>query len=294
LLLGTKNVVIMPLPRAKDYHKPGQPLVPNCYGVFYALISVCYWFILSSLGIMKDEALALATSVLFGSTMGLFDDMVDLPWRYKALLPIFASLPYIGLKPLGKTTIWLPFLGIVNLGEYFFILMTPFIVTVTTNTYNQLGGLNGLESISGLIILVGLIIASDAIFLLLIPVVCLFTLAYFNYNGKLFIGNVGTFSIGLTLAVYAILMNLKLFLLISLSPFIFNSILILFSNYVLHERAETLLDENGLLYSHKVRSLRTLILHFKRLSEHQTVLVIHLIVIFFTVIALIQRFFYQF
>ena len=95
----------MPFPRVPDYHKSGKPLIPNCYGIFYVLISVCYWFILSFLGIMEEKAIALATSVLFGSTMGLFDDITDLQWRYKAILPIFASLPYIVLKPSDRTTI---------------------------------------------------------------------------------------------------------------------------------------------------------------------------------------------
>lgn len=295
---------------AKDYHKPGQPLVPDCYGIFYALISVCYWFVLyafisiypSSLtGVTREDALALATSVLFGSTMGLFDDMVDLRWRYKAILPVFASLPYMVLQPSDRKTIMLLFLGIIDLGTLFFLLAVPIIVTVTTNTYNQLGGLNGLESLSGLIVLAGLTIASsirpdmtitfDTFVLTLVPMLALLVLGYLNYQGKIFLGNVGTFSIGLTLAVYAILMNLKFFLFVSLLPFMFNSMLILFSNYILHERADTLLDEKGLLYSNKPRSLRTLILHYKRLSEHQTVIVICSLIALITAMAVLQHIF---
>jgi len=114
-------------------------------------------------------------------------------------------------------------------------------------------------------------------------------LGYFSYKGDLFIGNVGTFSIGLTLAVFAILANLKLFLLISLIPFIFNSILILFSNYFLHEKADTFIDKDGKLYSNKARSLRTLILYHRHLSEHHTVLITCFLIIVFTNIALLQR-----
>ena len=279
----------MPFPRVKDFHKPEQPMIPNSYGIFYALISVCYWFALSFIGIMRDEALALSTSVLFGSTMGLFDDMADLRWRYKAILPIFAALPYVVLNPTERFSISLPFLGVVNLGPSFFMILVPIIVTVTTNTYNQLGGLNGLESFSGLIILIGLTVTSGTFILMLVPIICLVILGYLSYSGKLFIGNVGTFSIGLTLGVYAILMNLKLFLLISLLPFVLNSILILFSNYFLHDKADTLLDENGLLFSHKARSLRTLILRYKRLNEHQTVIVICFITAFFTALAFLQQ-----
>ncbi|MFH0749037.1 MAG: hypothetical protein V1915_03875 [Candidatus Bathyarchaeota archaeon] len=279
----------MPFPRVKDYHKPDQPLIPNCYGIFYALISVCYLFALYFVGIMRNEALALSTSVLFGSTMGLFDDMVDLRWRYKAILPIFAALPYAVLNPSERFTISFPLWGVVDLGPYFFVLLVPIIVTVTTNTYNQLGGLNGLESLSGLIILGGLTLASGSFILTLVPMICLVVLGYLSFTGKLFIGNVGTFSIGLTLAVYAILMNLKLFLLIALLPFVLNSIMILFSNYFFHEKATTTLDEKGLLYSHKARSLRTLILHYKRFTEPQIVIVICSIIAAFTALAYFQQ-----
>lgn len=264
----------MPFPKVQDQHKPGKPLVPNCYGIFYVIPSVCYWFILVFLGIDEQRSLALATSVLFGSTMGLFDDLVDLPWRYKAILPIFASLPYMVLRPSDRTTIYSLLTGVIELGALFFLLLVPLITTVTVNTYNQLGGLNGLEAISGLIILCGLMAVSSNPILLGIPIVALAVLSYLSFRGIAFIGNVGSFSVGLTMAVYSILLNLKFFLLISLIPFILNSVLILFSAFFLHERADTLMDDKGRLYSKSVRSLRTLILRNRHMNEQRTVIVL--------------------
>lgn len=286
----------MPFPRVPDHHKPGKPLVPSGYGIFYALISVCYWFVLSLLsslpplssflGVMEEMALALATSVLFGSTMGLFDDMVDLPWRYKAILPVFASLPFMVLRPSDRTTIATLFFGSVDLSGLFFVLLVPVIVTVTTNAHNMLGGLNGLEALSGLIVMIGLVVASKNWILMVVPIACLVALAYLSWSGRAFVGNVGTFSVGLTLAIYAILMNIKLVLLISLAPFILNSTMILFSNYILRERVDTLIDEHGRLYANHVRSLRTMILHHKRMREHQAVITICLTVAASTSLAL--------
>jgi UDP-N-acetylmuramyl pentapeptide phosphotransferase/UDP-N-acetylglucosamine-1-phosphate transferase len=275
----------MPFPKAKDYHKPGTPLVPNCYGIFYALISVCYWYILSFFGIMEKEVLALTTSVLFGSTMGLFDDLTNLAWRYKAVLPVFTSLPYMVLKPSDRTAISLLLIGIVEFGTLFFIFLVPIMVTVVTNSYNQLGGLNGLESIPGLIILIGASIKANNLLLTIVPILCLAFLAYISYIGKAFIGNVGTFSIGLTLVVYAILMDIKLFLLIALTPHIVNSLLILFSNYIFNDIPTTYMNEDGLLYSKKARSLRTLILSYQHLTEHQVVIILSMITTFFTCLA---------
>jgi UDP-N-acetylmuramyl pentapeptide phosphotransferase/UDP-N-acetylglucosamine-1-phosphate transferase len=267
----------MPFPKVIDYHKPGKPLVPSSYGILYALISVCYWYVLSFIGIKEAEALALATSVLFGSTMGLFDDMANLRWRYKAILPIFTALPYMVLKPSDRTAINLLLVGVVDFGSLFFLLLVPLMVTIVTNTYNQLGGLNGLETLPGLIILVGLSLISGEYVLTVIPIICLIYLGYLSVTGTAFVGNVGSFSIGLTLAVYAILANIKLFLIISLAPHLMNSILILFSNYIVRDRANTLLDETGLLYANRVRSLRTLIIKYKRMTEHQVILFITMI-----------------
>lgn len=279
----------MPFPKVKDYHKAGEPLIPNCYGIFYTLISVCYWLVLSFFGVMEHEAIAIATSVLFGGIMGLLDDLVDLRWRYKAALPIFAALPYMAIGE-GRTTINLILIGVVELGRLFLILLVPLIVTITTNVYNQLGGLNGLESISGLVILFGLTFASNNLLLMIVPILCLIVLGYLNYKGKIFMGNVGTYSIGITLAVYSILMNVKTLLLICLAPFILNSLLILYSNYILHNRAETKMDKDGLLYSEKVRSLRTMILVYKRMSERGTVILICSIIASFTVLGLIVQY----
>jgi len=229
----------------------------------------------------------MATSVLFGSTMGLFDDLVDLPWRYKAILPIFAALPYMVLRPSDRTTIYSLLIGVIDLGALFFLLLVPLITTVTVNTVNQLGGLNGLEALSGMIILFGLMVASSNLLLLGIPIIVLAVLAYLSFKGIAFIGNVGSFSIGLTMAVYAILMNLKFFLLVSLAPFMFNSVLILFSAFFLHEKADTLMDGEGRLYADKIRSLRTLVLYKRHMNEQKTVLVMCAIITLFVLISLL-------
>lgn len=232
------------------------------------------------------SALSMATSVLFGSTMGLFDDVADLRWRYKAVLPVFAALPYVVLGPTERTTVAI-FGGTINLGGAFLLLFVPLMVTVVTNSYNQLGGLNGLEAGSGLIILCGIAFVSSDWTLLWCPILVLALLTYLSFKGNAFIGNVGSFSVGLTLAVVSIIDNLKLMLLICMLPFIANSILILYSNYILRDRAVTLSDNGGKLYATKVRSLRTLLLRYRHMSERWTVIVLYLIVLSFVIVGAI-------
>jgi UDP-N-acetylglucosamine--dolichyl-phosphate N-acetylglucosaminephosphotransferase len=268
----------LPLPKAVDEHKPGKPLVPDGYGIYYALACVCFWFILVFFDFRGRAALSMATSVLFGSTMGLFDDLADLRWRYKAVLPVFAALPYVVLGPTERTTVAI-LGGSINLGGAFLYLFVPLMVTVVTNSYNQLGGLNGLEAGSGLIVLCGIAIVSSDWVLLGFPIFVLALLTYVSFTGRAFIGNVGSFSVGLTLAVASILDNLKLMLLICMLPFIVNSILILYSNYLLRDRAITLIDDRGKLYANKVRSLRTLLLRYTHMSERRAVIAIYLLVV---------------
>lgn len=275
----------MKFPKAIDYHKPGHPKVPNAMGIFYSISSVINWFVLIFFGIEGQRPLALATSVLFGSNMGLFDDMVDLKWRYKAILPVFAALPFMVLRPSDRTTINLLFGGTIDLGELFFILLVPIFVTVVVNSYNQLGGLNGLEVIPGIIILLALAVVSGNPVLLTIPIISLLILGYFALTGKAFIGNVGSFSIGITIAIYAVLLNLKFFVIIAMLPFFLNSVMILFSRFFLKQTAETGIRKDGLLYATDIRSIRTLLLRLKPMREREAVLVLSLIVLVSTIIS---------
>jgi UDP-N-acetylmuramyl pentapeptide phosphotransferase/UDP-N-acetylglucosamine-1-phosphate transferase len=238
--------------------------------------------------VRERSALSMATSVLFGSTMGLFDDLADLRWRYKAALPVFAALPYVVLGPTERTTVAI-FGGSINLGGAFLLLLVPLMVTIVTNSYNQLGGLNGLEAGSGLIILCGIAIVSSDWILLGCPILVLALLTYVSLTGRAFIGNVGSFSVGLTLAVVSIIDNLKLMLLICMLPFIANSILILYSNYILRDRATTLFDDEGKLFATRVRSLRTLLLRYRHMSERETVITIYLIVLSFVIVGALVK-----
>lgn len=276
----------LPFPKAVDEHKPGKPLVPDGYGIYYALACVCFWFVLVFFEVRGRDSLLMATSVLFGSTMGLFDDLANLRWRYKAILPVFAALPFVVLGPTVRTTISI-FGGSINLGGAFLLLLVPLMVTVVTNSYNQLGGLNGLEAGSGLIVLFGIALVSSDWILLAFPIIVLALLTYITFTGRAFIGNVGSFSVGLTLAVVSIIDNMKLLLLICMLPFIANSLLILYSNYILRERAVTLLDNEGKLYATEVRSLRTLLLRYRHMREKELVIILYSIMLLFVVVGVL-------
>lgn len=273
----------MVLPKAIDYHKPNRPKVPNGLGVLYVLGSVVYLFMIHCFGV--EGALTLAGCILFGGFLGLIDDWANLRWRYKAFTPILASLPLIALRE-GETRMSTYIFGKVDFGVYYYILIIPVIITVVTNTVNQLGGLNGLETICPLIILTGLALVSKERILLYIPILICLALALFNHKGKIFVGNTGSFAVGITMASYAIIANVEQTLLLAILPYLFNSSLILF-NYFFFRRTAHLILEGNKLYSLHRHSLQTLIAHNRHLSEHQIVQIISLIVLCSTTLAVL-------
>jgi len=275
-------------PKAVDQHKPNKPLIPNGIGVIYVLVSVVYLFLLYYFD--YKVALPLAGCILFGGFMGLLDDWIDLRWRYKAFLPLFASLPLaVQREAMGpEATIMATYIfGRIDFGFYFYIIIIPIIVTVTTNTVNQLGGLNGLETVCPSIVMIGLMVTSpNASTLLFVPFLVYMILAFLNFFGKIFVGNTGSFAIGITLASYAIIANNEQALLISILPFIFNSSLILLNVFLFGKTAHLIL-EKGKLRSDSKRSLLTLIVNYKPLSECKLVSATSLLVVFSTFIAVL-------
>lgn len=286
-------------PKAPDHHKPSKPLVPNGLGVIYVLASATYLFLLhwlnpTEIGASNNvsPALTLAVCILFGGFMGLLDDWMDLRWRYKAFFPLIAAIPLISLAmrlPHVRTSITTPIFGAVDFGVYYYFIIIPLIVTVTTNTVNQLGGLNGLETICPAIAMMGMmaISGSNAI-LLCIPLVVWLLLAFLNSQGKIFVGNTGSFAIGMTLASFAIISDLKSSLLISLLPYIFNSTLILSTYFFFRTKAHVSFDGKKLFSSH-VRSMVTLVTYHRPLTERQVVVVISLLVVASTSAALMLQ-----
>ncbi len=273
----------MPFPKAIDYHKPNKPEIPNGLGIIYVLTSTIYLFFLHFLDF--KGALPLASCVLFGGFMGLVDDWLNLRWRYKAFLPIFASIPLIALRE-GETVMSTYIFGKIDFGIYYYLVIAPLIVTVITNSVNMLGGLNGLETICPLIIIIGFILISQERILLLVPALVLLLLAFYNYRGKIFVGNVGSFSFGTTLAAYAIIANIEQTLLISTVPYVFNSTIILLNHFLYRRRAQ-ILSDGGKLFSKHRRSLITIITYKRKMTERQVVNIVATLFIISTSLAIL-------
>jgi UDP-N-acetylglucosamine--dolichyl-phosphate N-acetylglucosaminephosphotransferase len=283
-------------PRVPDQHKAGKPLVPNGLGVIYVLFTTVYLFLLYFSGIFKipndasapvSAPLTLAVCILFGGFMGLLDDWMDLKWRYKAFMPLIAALPLVYLASAYglRTSISLPIIGLIQFGETYYFIIIPLIVMIVTNTVNQLGGLNGLETVCPAIVLIGLMVLSQSYMVLMLgPLILWLALAVLNFQGKIFVGNTGSFAIGMTIASFAVITDLKFSLVISILPYVFNSALILLTIFFVRKKASVSFDGKKLV-SDQRRSLVTLITYRRPLTERQVVAAISLLVVFFTSIA---------
>lgn len=293
-------------PKVPDQHKPNKPLVPNGLGVLYVLVSVIYLFLIYYFNVIDmsngpqappnlgwSAPLILAVCILFGGFLGMLDDWIDLKWRYKAFLPLIAAIPLISfaLALNLRTSVTIPVLGTIDFGVYYYFIVLPLLVTIVTNTVNQLGGLNGLETICPAIVLIGLMIASGQnVILLYAPIITWLVLASFNFEGKIFVGNTGSFAIGMTIASYAIISDLKVNLVVSVIPYILNSVLILLTFFLYRARASVTFDGRNLSSDHR-RSLITLVTYRRPLTERQAVLVISLLLFASTLLALaLQQF----
>ena len=293
-------------PKVPDQHKVGKPLIPNGLGVIYVLTTTIYLFSIyflsriypSQLGFLDNyvggvsASLTLAVCILFGGFMGLLDDFMDLKWRYKAFMPLIAALPLMyyafeGLQTEAiRSSITLPFIGELNFGAYYVFLILPLIVMVVTNVVNMLGGLNGLETLCPAIVIAGLIAVSPVSLLMVGPLLFWLALTYFNLRGKIFVGNAGSFAIGISVASFAILSDLKVDLAISILPFIFNSSLILLSVFFTRRKAKVTFDGEKLC-SDSRKSLVTTIAYKRPLTERKIVLIIAAIVAATTLLGLI-------
>lgn len=279
-------------PKVPDQHKPNRPLVPNGLGVIYVLVSVVYLFLMYFFDIIKvsngvSPPLTLAVCILFGGFMGLLDDWMDLRWRYKAFFPLVATIPLISLATRLelRTTMTTFLFGTIDFGVCYYFIVLPLLVTIITNTVNQLGGLNGLETVCPTIVMIGLMVISRPNAVLLYgPLIVWLLLALLNFRGRVFVGNTGSFAIGMTLASFAVVSDLKTDLIVSVIPYIFNSSLILLTYFFSRAKAKVSFDGEKLSSDHR-RSLITVITYRRRLTERQVVVTISLMVAASTLVA---------
>lgn len=196
---------------------------------------------------LVDYNAALAT-ICFMLFLGFADDVLDIPWRVKLVLPCLASLPLL-VAYSGGTSIVIPkplrglagLPELLNLGpiyQLYMVMLTIF----CTNSINILAGVNGLEAGQTFIIACAVLCHNltelarlapqhaaardghlfSAYLMLPLATTTLGLLAFNWYPSQVFVGDTFTYFAGMCVAVAGILGHQGETLLLFLIPQIFN------------------------------------------------------------------------
>jgi UDP-N-acetylglucosamine--dolichyl-phosphate N-acetylglucosaminephosphotransferase len=165
------------------------------------------------LSVSLTSILAVLSTVLIVVIIGVFDDLISIRQWIKAIMPVFAALPLIAIKE-GYSMMRIPFVGMIDFGIFYPLVLMPLGITGATNALNMLAGFNGLEvgmgivAIGSLAIIAYLIGQATALIILMAALGALLATLYYNwYPAKVLVGDVGTLSIGAVIASAVIVGN---------------------------------------------------------------------------------------
>ncbi|NYZ76522.1 hypothetical protein H0N98_04700 [Candidatus Micrarchaeota archaeon] len=284
-----------------DANKADRPMIPKIGGVAILLgfsIAILLSLQLYSKGINHEYMLAAICSITLIAVMGLLDDILDLPDRYRVLLPLFAAIPLMVTKAgtsimsfiffnlnfdLGVYT--LPMLGPMDFNLYS-LLLIPIGVIACSNLVNLLAGFNGLEAGAGAIISFSLFTASillgnmgmhtaEASFLMIALFGACLAFLFFNwYPARVFPGNITTYMIGAAVVSAVVTGNMERIGVICLTPQIIEFLLKARSPGFSAENFGRVGKNGRLRYNGKIYSLTHLLMKTIHPTEKQLVVIL--------------------
>ncbi len=188
------------------------------------------------LGNVAEPPFLAAISVFFmAATIGLIDDISDLPQRLKAVAVAFAALPLM-LVHLGAAIIDFPFgFQLEFPGDWhllYWLILVPMGVTGVANAMNMSAGYNGLETgqiavIAASLLLVGQLRGAPDVALLVFGAIlgCALGLYYFNrFPSRVFVGDIGTLGLGAAIAAGVVLAHVEFYGMIAIAPAFYEGI----------------------------------------------------------------------
>jgi UDP-N-acetylglucosamine--dolichyl-phosphate N-acetylglucosaminephosphotransferase len=221
----------------KDMNKQDKRKIPNIGGFaiifgFSAgtLLAIGLFTYFGTFGGHFNPALILAafSTILLMALIGVFDDLFSMHQAVKATLPLFAALPLVAVNA-GVTSMDFPFIGLVNVGLLYALILIPIGITGASNVTNMLAGFNGLEAGMGSVACLSLgIIAlltgkTESAILLFSMLGALLAFLYYNwYPAKVFMGDAGTLGIGAVIASAVIAGNYEMAGVIVILPYTFD------------------------------------------------------------------------
>ncbi|GAB1603159.1 UDP-N-acetylglucosamine--dolichyl-phosphate N-acetylglucosaminephosphotransferase-like [Argonauta hians] len=259
ILLKCKSMFIKAHLYGTDLSKKQSKKIPEAQGVIIGTMFLIVMFLFIPVLFYKHltktthndfphskfiEYLAALLSICCMIFLGFADDVLNLRWRQKLLLPTVASLPLLMVyfTNFGATKIIVPkpFQEIIgfdlDLHMLYYVYM-GMLAVFCTNAINILAGVNGLEVGQSLIIAASVLIFNiveirygnqpgthefSIYFLLPFTALCCVLLWHNWYPAEVFVGDTFCYFAGMTFAVVAILGHFSKTLLLFFIPQLFN------------------------------------------------------------------------
>ncbi len=233
----------------KDMGRPDpKPIVAEPGGVVVMIgavfgillyISIKTFYLVDT--VMLVEIFAMLVTVLLAGFVGFIDDVIKVllrkrsaaeKWRHiKVMFTIPIAIP-LAVVNAGQSVLSIPFLGFVDFGLFFPLLIIPLGIIGATNGFNMMSGHNGLEAGMGVVILTTLgFVAwmSGSSWVTMMSLCMVFSLLAFLWYNKppasIFPGDSLTYSVGASIACIAILGNMERIALILFIPYIFDALM---------------------------------------------------------------------
>jgi len=308
---------------AVDLHKKDRPKLPAsgglCVGagiltgiLFYVGVQT-FFPALSTPGSQASsiELLALISSVLLVTLSGLLDDLnvktkamqtkdginvkIGFPQWVKPLLTLPAAVPLMVISA-GRSSMALPFVGVVDFGRLYPLIIIPIGFVGASNMVNMLGGFNGLEAGMGAVYTLSLGLYAylkgrdQAAVLLLIA--CVALLAFLRYNwypAKILAGDSLTYMLGSLVAAGVIIGDMQRAGLTVMLPFIIEFVLKARSRFkascIGKLRDDRKLDPP---YQKKIYSWTHVIMNLGKLSEKEVTIALIFIQVLFAALLFLE------
>ncbi len=214
-------------------------------------------------------------------------------WQ-KPLLTVIGALPLMAINA-GVSTVQVPFLGYLNLGLLYPLLVLPLAIIFVSNAVNLLGGFDGLQTGMGAVALAGLFVYElfygNHIGALASATMLASVLAFLPFNlGKVIPGDSYTYALGAGLVGIMVLGNAEAFGTIVFTPWIVE--------FFLHLRRKFKVSDLGIRqkdstfkppYGKHIYSLTHLVMNIRPLKEKEVSLYLACIELLFVALAFVIK-----
>lgn len=303
-----------------DHNKKGKITLPSGVGLAAAIgftVGALTYVFGASFNLFVPVAsleylLATILAVVLISIVGFLDDinvkrgfvkstdMMDtrkgLKQWHKPLLTLMGAIPLMAINA-GISIVRIPFIGAVNFGIFYPLVIIPLAVIFVTNAFNLLGGFDGINPGTGVILVFGMVLYSlfyGAYVGLLLSTILfaamLVMLLYNKYPAKMVPGDSFAYFGGIGIVAAMVLGNMESFGLILFIPFIIEFLLHLSRKFKVTDLGK--LRKDGTMeppYGKRIYSWCHLFMNMKRCREWEVSLYMWLVEIGFVVLAFVLK-----